>query len=517
MTKQGVDVLLFNDCTTSSRLWTRTAGPYRIATELRRLGLRVQVVDFFSHMMIEEGLWQTVIDKFVGARTLYVGLSTTFLSSVMFMTHKHRWWTGGWSGSGFNQRAFNMLYGGIPRQVMDRIKERVQRINPSTKMVAGGANVTLRDSFWDVLCMGYGETHIVDYTRWRMGKNPFFQYRTNERGQMILDYDTKAAKFDFVNSAIVWVKEDCVQRGEALPIEISRGCIFKCKFCFFPLNGKSKLDFIKERAVLIDEFVRNYELFGTTRYIFADDTYNDTTAKLEFIDSVAAVLPFKLEFATYARLDLLASHPEQIELLKSNGAKTVMFGIETLNHVSGKAIGKGMDPERLVETLHRVREAWGHDIQVNSGFIVGLPHDTYATMERWLDRITRPGFPMHSFNLAPLGLHHAGDRLYVSDMERDPAKFGYTIDDEGGWTNSMTKTSFRGCDELAQEVHAYAMSTGQQGFPAHQLMSLPGYGIPYQDNVVLGLQSMLAKRPLFNAVNSMFLSYMHDVLNLEEE
>lgn len=515
--KEGVDVLLFNDCTTASRLWARTAGPYRIATELRRLGLRVQVVDFFSHWMMEDGLWETIIDQFVGRRTLFVGLSNTFLSAIMYQHHNHPWWNGGWKGSGFNQRAFNTLYGGVPRQVMDELKRRVHSINPKVKFVAGGANTQLRDTFWDVLCMGYGEQHIVDYTRWLMGKNPFFQYRVHD-GRMVLDYDTKASKFDFVRSTIDWMPEDCVQPEEALPIEISRGCIFRCKFCFFPLNGKAKLDFIKERDVLVAELVRNYEMFGTTRYVFSDDTYNDTTFKLEFMNEVRAQLPFDLEFATYARLDLLASHPEQIELLKQNGARTVMFGIETLNHESGKTIGKGMRPDRLIETLYCLRESWGHDIQVNSGFIAGLPHDTYATMDKWLDQVTRPSFPVHSFNLAPLGLHSKGDRLYVSEIEEDPRKFGYVLDDAtGGWDNDQTGTTFRGCDQMAKEVHDYAKASGRLCFPTHQLMSLPAYGVSYRDNLTLGVNGILERLHLFNSINGLFLSYMHDVLNLEIE
>lgn len=516
MIELDVDILIFNDCTTAHQLWSRTAGPYRVATELRKLGLRVQVVDFFSHMMMEGDLWRTVIDKFVGPRTMWIGLSTTFLSSIIYMKHNHEFWRGGFSGSAFNQRAVNMLYGGTPRRMMDRVKAYALSKNPNIKFVAGGANVKLKDTFWDVLCMGYGEQHIMDYTRWRMGKNPFFQYKMHNDKQMLLDYDTKASKFDFIHSQIVWEKEDCIQSGEALPIEISRGCIFKCKFCFFPLNGKSKLDFIKERDILIEEFLRNYEMFGTTRYVFSDDTYNDTTTKLEFMNEVVQRLPFKLEFGSYARLDLLASHPEQVELLQSNGAKSLMFGIETLNHASGKSIGKGMHPERLVETLHCLRTAWGHDVQVNSGFIVGLPHDTYATMERWIDRITRPDFPIHSFNIAPLGLSPKNGRVYVSELEETPEKFGYELLEEGGWNNSLLGTTFRGCDAMAEAGSRYAFALGRLNFPTHQLMTLPVYDISFKENLMLGTAGINKKRGLYSAVNNLFLNYMHDILNLEQ-
>lgn len=514
MTELEVDILIFNDCTTAHQIWCRTAGPYRIATELRKLGLRVQVVDFFSHVMMEEGLWRTIIDKFVGPKTLWIGLSTTFLSSFLYMAHNHPYWRGSSNNTPFNRRTVDRLYGGVPRSEMQELKDYARSKSPNITFVAGGADVRLTDTLWDVLCLGYGEQHIIDYTRWRIGKNPFFQYKVHN-AQMLLDYDTKASKFDFVRSQIKWEIEDCIQPGETLPIEISRGCIFKCKFCFFPLNGKSKLDFIKERDVLLEEFRRNYELFGTTRYVFSDDTYNDTTTKLEFMNEVVSRLPFKLEFGTYGRLDLLTAHPEQIELLKQNGAKSMMFGIESLNHASGKSIGKGMAPERLVDTLYQLRSVWKNDIQVNSGFIVGLPHDTYETMDRWLDRITRADFPLHSFNIAPLGIRPKGNRVYVSELEEDPGKFGYTMLENGGWVNTEFNTTFRGCNELAEAIALYTTDTGRLGFPTHQAMTLPGYGISMQDNLTLGTAGIGCKRTLYNAVNSMFINYIHEILNLE--
>ena len=97
-------------------------------------------------------------------------------------------------------------------------------------------------------------------------------------------------------------------------------------------------------------FITNYEKYGITKYYYGDDTHNDSMHKLEFLyNEIYSKLPFKIEFATYLRLDLLAAHPESISLLKESGLVGTFFGIETFNHASNKSVGKGATEEKIYE------------------------------------------------------------------------------------------------------------------------------------------------------------------------
>ena len=60
-----------------------------------------------------------------------------------------------------------------------------------------------------------------------------------------------------------------------LPLEVARGCIFKCNFCSFPLNGKGKGEAIRDFSYIRDELIENYELYGIEDYWLTDDTFND--------------------------------------------------------------------------------------------------------------------------------------------------------------------------------------------------------------------------------------------------
>ena len=52
----------------------------------------------------------------------------------------------------------------------------------------------------------------------------------------------------------------------------------------------------------------------------------------------------------------MRSHKEQYQLLKDSGLASAHFGIETLNHQAGKAIGKGLHPDKVIEELYRYCE-----------------------------------------------------------------------------------------------------------------------------------------------------------------
>lgn len=514
---EGVDALIFNDCMTSGAIWSRTIGAYQIAATLRKEGYTVQVVDWMSQIMVENtDLVDVILDKFVGTRTVFVGWSSTFLSSSLDISLKKPIKAG---------IAFNQIHRGgnayaLENGEMRRIISRVKSINKSTQILLGGSRAGVNDGTADVIVMGYGETQILDYMSWRKGKNPFFQFKRAPSGAIVLDYDKTASKYDFPNSMLEWQPEDCILTDEVLPIEISRGCIFKCKFCHFPLNGKSKNDYLKAEELMYAELMRNYERWGTTTYILSDDTYNDTTAKLEAVQRVVDRLPFKFQFGTYLRLDLITAHPEQAALLKSNGLINGFFGVETLNHETGKIIGKGMHPEKLVDTLHWLREeAWSNEVTSFGSFILGLPRDTMATMEKWVERIIDPRFPLHDMMIQPLNMGRPeltrASRVDVSDLELNAEKYGYRWPGENFmWHNELDGTTYKGISDWGDQVYRYIIDNGRISYTTHTALSAMGLGYSAEE---LSKQGRIGIKNLglYNRTYGKYLEYMNKLLKLQ--
>lgn len=447
----GVNILMFTG--TSLMEFTRPIGAYRIATELRNQGYTVQVIDMFP-FMVENNLkvFSTFIKKFVGTDTLWVGFSSTFFLDRSLMIKK------GTKGTDTKQ-AFDT--GGFPckDEMTFKIKDIIKTANPKTKIVFGGAKSYLKvGKIVDIYIEGYADSTAVEMTKWLAGKNPFFTYKINPDDSISVVHDQTAGSFDFVNSSTVWHESDCIFPNEALPIEISRGCIFNCSFCSYPLNGKKKLDYIRETTNLRNEFLRNYELYGTTQYIYSDDTHNDSVDKLQILyDEVYSKLPFKVNFYTYLRLDLIAAKPDTAKLLLDSGLRACFFGIESLNYESAKCVGKGMRPEKVIETLHWLRnDVWKDEVLMGGGFIAGLPFDTRDTISAWLSQITSEDFPLDSINIYPLGMNkHSHKKVWKSDFELNYAKYGYEFPFDNRpsyWINHLTGMNFGTAVELANKA-----------------------------------------------------------------
>jgi radical SAM superfamily enzyme YgiQ (UPF0313 family) len=347
-------------------VWQRSIGPYQVAHHCRQQGFTSQVVDFTELFKPEE--LEEAIFKFVNGDTLAVGVSTTFYRDTIESKYIDT-----------NTR-YLLENNPITEQVALIIKK-IKIRYPNIKIIAGGASSYLvKDHpLFDVVIHGYGEVALSKYLENIKNKKRVIYPSVNN----VSNINGAVDHFDIETLNHIWTKEDCVLENETLPLEISRGCIFKCGFCSYPLNGKKKFDYLRDIERIRDEVISNYENYGTVNYYFSDDTFNDSTLKLEKLHKAFTSLPFKIKFVTYLRIDLLHSHREQIDLLYEMGLGSTFFGIETFDHKAAKAIGKGMHPDKVKDILLELYyDKWKTDISFTCSLIVGLPGETKESIYR---------------------------------------------------------------------------------------------------------------------------------------
>lgn len=372
-------IILFTDVNGSIGLG-RYAGTYRIATEMRNHGWNVDIIDFMMSFSNDE--IKHIIKSKKQSDTKYVGFSSTFLLPRNFDPFEHL--------TTIRKEANSRSSIGLP---LDEAQELVDFINSlGLEVLIGGSKI----------------------------KNDLLNVRyINGPAEEQLFKD-----FDFTKSHIEYLEKDLIFENEHLPIEIARGCIFKCNFCAYPLNGKKLWDFVKTPDIIRQELIQNYDRFGTTGYMFSDDTYNDSPEKVETLWKMYQTLPFNIEFSSYARLDLILAHPETLPMLVESGLKSVFFGIETFHPENGKLIGKGMDPEKIKKGLIDIKKQYP-ELLVSISFIAGLPYDTPESLQETLDWLEEDHVDSYSFQVL-----HLGDK---SDLARNKEKYGYKIDKNGNW------------------------------------------------------------------------------------
>jgi Radical SAM superfamily len=415
----------------------RKAGPHRIATELRAHGYSCQIIDaawYFSQSEIQQ-----VLDLCVGPDTKIVA------------------WSSSYSPSSQKEQFFSVgMVETLPiHQHNTFVIDYAKKLNPNIKFVVGGPTSYVReaDDGIDTIFYGMADRAIVEYVKFLENKNPFFQYSINQHGKMIVDGDAYNIHWNFNQSSIEYRNEDNIPYNSAATIEVARGCIFKCDFCAYSLNGKKNNEYIKYKEILKLELIENYSRYGIKKYIVGDDTFNDNNIKLQMIADIAQSLPFQLELACYLRIDLIRAHPDQYLLLKDAGVVGAFFGIESLNHQSVKSIGKGLHPDRVIEELYRFQDRMPACGTVGS-FIVGLPHETIDTQEETKRKLLDHQFPIDSIRISPLVLN-VNRRTDLSEFEKNTSKYFLTDPQLPGWWHNGQfdiRWAHKFCDNFVQEM-----------------------------------------------------------------
>lgn len=417
----------------------KTAGPFRIATELRKHGYTVQCIDITVFNGFDDE-FKKIYSSFVSSDTLWTGISGTFLRDVF----------GKPQVPSILQRK---KYLENPDTLDTGVKEFVEyatSLNPKMKLILGGARLHKLDKFGFVIFEKYVDKEIVEYTD-LLAKKP------GKKNLKYLSNIIEGEEYkEFASSQIIYDDSDIIFSTDSLPLEISRGCIFKCKFCSYPLNGKKKGEWIKHSNLLKDELIRNYEQFGVTNYSFTDDTYNDSLDKVKLLrDEVFTKLPFQIKWSSYIRLDLLVRYPEMVDILKDSGIRSAVCGMETLNIQSAKSIGKGLDPEIQIEFVREIKKDKWKDVLMSSNFILGLPYDSREYIDEFEKWILSDKNPFDYWYIFPLGIFPKGENksYLLSEFDLSYEQYGYEMIKDisnpdylhTGWKNLKTGLNTQYC------------------------------------------------------------------------
>jgi hypothetical protein len=390
-------------------------GAYKLAHVLRKQGYRVLVVNHFSDYNLPE--LKDIIEVAVSDSTILVGFSTTFFRNIN-VDKKPNEPTPPYPDLEAN------TFCPQGKDFENEIVELFQKQNPKIKILVGGTKVSAyySNKNVDYVCLGYGEVSVLNLADHLTNNTDLKKSYKNIWGITVID-DRLASDYKFQHEDMQWLPEDVVNH-KTLPIEIARGCIFQCKFCSYPMNGKQNLDFVKSEQNIFKELERNYYEFGIENYLMVDDTFNDHPDKLLTMRKIIKRLDFQPKFWGYHRLDLICTRPETLPILHDIGVRSMYFGIETMHSETAKIIGKGFDRQKQISMLEYIRKKYP-DISIHGSFIVGLPKESEDDVNRTHRQLMSQEIPLHSWQFQGLLLTKKEFQTYNSEFDLNYSKYDY--------------------------------------------------------------------------------------------
>ena len=369
----------------------RGGGVYRIATILRNNSWDVEVIDFAMSWSLSE-LKQLAKSR-ISKDTKFFGFSHMFSD---------------WS------------------ETLEMFLNWVKTEYPDIKLISGSSvNPLFNSKHFDWYIRGYGEHAILVLLKYLFSNGEKPKYWINT-GKKIINAITDYPAYPMEDLGIVYEKRDFIQPSEFLAVEFSRGCMFSCDFCNFPLLG-IKEDTSRTAESFRNEMMRNYDELGVTNYGVADETFNDRPAKIKKFADVVEKLPFEPFFTGFIRADLLVSRKDdRVDMARMN-FRGHYYGIESFNYQSAKVMGKGMKPERLQEGIVEVKNYFKNTgngmYRGTMSFIVGLPHETHDSLMKTREWLIN-NWQGENIMIFPLTIPNS--ELQVKPKIFDYKKYGYT-------------------------------------------------------------------------------------------
>ncbi|HEY2387299.1 MAG TPA: radical SAM protein [Candidatus Binatia bacterium] len=238
-------------------------------------------------------------------------------------------------------------------------------------VVAGGSYASLCPELYEPLADSVvaGEAEYIWKTFCRDFERGSAKALYRETGEVSL-LDSPPPRFDLLN----------LDKYQAISVQFSRGCPFRCEFCdIIVMFGR------KPRTKSLEQVERELDQLrerNIRSVFFVDDNLigNKPLAKdlLAFLCEYQTAHDYWFDFGTEVSLNV-AQDSGLLELFRRANFEWVFIGVESPDEDSLRETLKFQNVRG--DILSSVRQLYTYGINVYGGFIVGFDHDTAATFE----------------------------------------------------------------------------------------------------------------------------------------
>ncbi|EME69321.1 Fe-S oxidoreductase [Paramagnetospirillum caucaseum] len=170
-----------------------------------------------------------------------------------------------------------------------------------------------------------------------------------------------------------------IRRYPMTSMVTSRGCPFRCNFCFQAGRFADKYRRYSPELV-IDEIQRLQSRYGIREIQFWDDIFFINKKWVETFCRLIQEKKIDITWSGYARVDLIS--PELLRMARDSGCWNIFYGFETGTQEMLDFLEKKATLEQAVNASRWTREA---GIISRGSFMLGLPNETPELGEKTID------------------------------------------------------------------------------------------------------------------------------------
>lgn len=269
------------------------------------------------------------------------------------------------------------------------IASQLKRLRPDIIIVLGGPEIT-NDNAW-VFASG-----VVDYAVVGEGEQTFSELLeamlVGEEGRRLIPglwrqtepriplFRKPLANLDEVSSPYLSGILDAADERMLL-LETIRGCVFKCKFCYYPKSYDS-LYFLSEEKIKAN--LKHAREADVTEVILLDPTLNQRRDFDEFLRLLARENPGQ-RFTYFGELRSEGIKPETAKLLRAANFTEVEIGLQSVDPATQDLMDRRNNMKAFERGVSALLDA---GIRVKVDLIIGLPGDTMASVRRGFDYLS---------------------------------------------------------------------------------------------------------------------------------
>ena len=266
-----------------------------------------------------------------------------------------------------------------------------------TPIVWGGMHPTLepvstaRHELVDIAVTGEGEKTVIELLEYFKGKVKLREvkgiaFRFNN--QVVVNEPNSAVDLNslpFTPFYLVDLKQYKADRGHFgftesvyIPIETSRGCSHRCKFCYVSMQALRWMAMDAQRVVEhITNVITEYKIHAICFY---DNNFVVDPARVDGILKLLTKQGISIEWYTNMRAEYLLKFGLPIlRKLEYSGCKSITIGLESGSDDKLRQLDKRMTVKEIIEVNRLIKKS---KIIVLFGVIIGFPYETLETIKK---------------------------------------------------------------------------------------------------------------------------------------